>query len=120
RRARSSSWVFLVVFGGHGPRCESPANLLDVILQGPRCTGSRLPCAARELTYSGPQRASAATPLPVASGAKPVVSCTLFASRAGVVQWQYRSFPSFGRGFDSHRPLQLTRKFKLNRLPLHT
>jgi hypothetical protein len=26
-------------------------------------------------------------------------------SRAGVVQWQYRSFPSFGRGFDSHRPL---------------
>src|SRR6267154_1077215 len=27
-------------------------------------------------------------------------------SRAGVVQWQYRSFPSFGRGFDSHRPLQ--------------
>src|SRR5258706_14299993 len=33
--------------------------------------------------------------------------------RAGVVQWQYRSFPSFGRGFDSHRPLhnsqQMTR-----------
>jgi hypothetical protein len=27
--------------------------------------------------------------------------------RAGVVQWQYRSFPSFGRGFDSHRPLQI-------------
>src|SRR5258707_612873 len=27
--------------------------------------------------------------------------------RAGVVQWQYRSFPSFGRGFDSHRPLQV-------------
>jgi hypothetical protein len=27
-------------------------------------------------------------------------------TRAGVVQWQYRSFPSFGRGFDSHRPLQ--------------
>src|ERR1700688_652107 len=26
---------------------------------------------------------------------------------AGVVQWQYRSFPSFGRGFDSHRPLQI-------------
>ena len=26
--------------------------------------------------------------------------------KAGVVQWQYRSFPSFGRGFDSHRPLQ--------------
>jgi hypothetical protein len=25
--------------------------------------------------------------------------------KAGVVQWQYRSFPSFGRGFDSHRPL---------------
>src|SRR5258707_3430907 len=25
--------------------------------------------------------------------------------RAGVVQWQYRSFPSFGRGFDSHRPI---------------
>src|SRR5438309_5722903 len=29
--------------------------------------------------------------------------------RAGVVQWQYRSFPSFGRGFDSHRPLQKPR-----------
>src|SRR6266481_1460772 len=29
--------------------------------------------------------------------------------RAGVVQWQYRSFPSFGRGFDSHRPLQKSR-----------
>src|SRR5262249_55985139 len=27
-------------------------------------------------------------------------------NRAGVVQWQNRSFPSFGRGFDSHRPLQ--------------
>src|SRR5579859_6161516 len=27
--------------------------------------------------------------------------------RAGVVQWQYRSFPSFGRGFDSHRPLHI-------------
>ena len=27
--------------------------------------------------------------------------------QAGVVQWQYRSFPSFGRGFDSHRPLQI-------------
>jgi PilZ domain len=26
--------------------------------------------------------------------------------RAGVVQWQYRSFPSFGHGFDSRRPLQ--------------
>ena len=30
-----------------------------------------------------------------------------YKNRAGVVQWQYRSFPSFGRGFDSHRPLQL-------------
>ena len=30
--------------------------------------------------------------------------------RAGVVQWQYRSFPSFGRGFDSHRPLQNLKK----------
>src|ERR1700730_9217470 len=29
--------------------------------------------------------------------------------RAGVVQWQYRTFPSFGRGFDSHRPLQILR-----------
>ena len=29
--------------------------------------------------------------------------------RAGVVQWQNRSFPSFGRGFDSHRPLQKSR-----------
>src|ERR1700756_4393282 len=28
---------------------------------------------------------------------------------AGVVQWQYRSFPSFGRGFDSHRPLHKSR-----------
>jgi hypothetical protein len=28
---------------------------------------------------------------------------------AGVVQWQYRSFPSFGRGFDSHRPLHKPR-----------
>ena len=35
--------------------------------------------------------------------------------RAGVVQWQYRSFPSFGRGFDSHRPLQI--QLKAN--PLH-
>ena len=26
---------------------------------------------------------------------------------AGVIQWQNRSFPSFLRGFDSHRPLQL-------------
>src|SRR6266851_7834286 len=40
--------------------------------------------------------------------------------RAGVVQWQYRSFPSFGRGFDSHRPLQKTAKFTLIRLPLLT
>src|ERR1700728_1772604 len=31
--------------------------------------------------------------------------------RAGVVQWQYRSFPSFGRGFDSHRPLHNSRCF---------
>src|SRR5579863_5118167 len=30
---------------------------------------------------------------------------------AGVVQWQYRSFPSFGRGFDSHRPLHNSRCF---------
>ncbi len=30
--------------------------------------------------------------------------------RAGVVQWQYRSFPSFGRGFDSHRPLHTLHK----------
>jgi hypothetical protein len=45
-------------------------------------------------------------------------SCGQFASdvilgtlqcRAGVVQWQYRSFPSFGRGFDSHRPLHNSR-----------
>src|ERR1700686_1503558 len=40
--------------------------------------------------------------------------------RAGVVQWQYRSFPSFGRGFDSHRPLQKSAKFPLIRLPLLT
>ncbi len=32
--------------------------------------------------------------------------------RAGVVQWQYRSFPSFGRGFDSHRPLQILKKLR--------
>jgi hypothetical protein len=38
--------------------------------------------------------------------------------RAGVVQWQYRSFPSFGRGFDSHRPLHQTAKFRLIRLRL--
>ena len=31
--------------------------------------------------------------------------------RAGVVQWQYRSFPSFGRGFDSHRPLHNSQRF---------
>ena len=29
---------------------------------------------------------------------------------AGVIQWQNRSFPSFLRGFDSHRPLQLRRE----------
>ena len=29
--------------------------------------------------------------------------------RAGVVQWQNGSFPSFGRGFDSHRPLHNSR-----------
>ena len=28
--------------------------------------------------------------------------------RVGVVQWQYRSFPSFGHGFDSRRPLQIS------------
>jgi hypothetical protein len=32
--------------------------------------------------------------------------------RAGVVQWQYRSFPSFGRGFDSHRPLQILKNLR--------
>ena len=32
--------------------------------------------------------------------------------RAGVVQWQYRSFPSFGRGFDSHRPLQILKHLR--------
>src|SRR6266702_4692528 len=32
-------------------------------------------------------------------------------NRAGVVQWQYRSFPSFGRGCDSHRPLQKICRF---------
>jgi hypothetical protein len=31
---------------------------------------------------------------------------------AGVVQWQYRSFPSFGRGFDSHRPLQIVKDLR--------
>ena len=33
-------------------------------------------------------------------------------NRAGVVQWQYRSFPSFGRGFDSHRPLQILKDLR--------
>src|SRR5690349_5357819 len=33
----------------------------------------------------------------------------MYWKRAGVVQWQYRSFPSFGRGFDSHRPLHKSR-----------
>ena len=28
-------------------------------------------------------------------------------SKAGVIQWQNRSFPSFLRGFDSHRRLQI-------------
>ena len=36
----------------------------------------------------------------------------------GSATYPFRS--SFGRGFDSHRPLQITGKFKLNRLPLHT
>ena len=31
---------------------------------------------------------------------------SLSANPAGVIQWQNRSFPSFLRGFDSHRPLQ--------------
>ena len=30
--------------------------------------------------------------------------------RAGVVQWQYRSFPSFRYGFDSRRPLQILKE----------
>src|SRR5713101_1959861 len=33
-------------------------------------------------------------------------------TRAGVVQWQYRSFPSFGPGFDSHRPLQILKDLR--------
>ena len=32
--------------------------------------------------------------------------------RAGVVQWQNGSFPSFGRGFDSHRPLQILKHLR--------
>jgi hypothetical protein len=32
--------------------------------------------------------------------------------RAGVVQWQYRSFPSFGHGFDSRRPLQILKHLR--------
>jgi hypothetical protein len=41
------------------------------------------------------------------------VLCSRFI-RAGVVQWQYRSFPSFGRGFDSHRPLQFSAKISVD------
>src|SRR6267143_1409076 len=37
----------------------------------------------------------------------PTLQWRVESRRAGVVQWQYRSFPSFGRGFDSHRPLQI-------------
>ena len=36
-------------------------------------------------------------------GSNPSLSAS---SVAGVIQWQNRSFPSFLRGFDSHRPLQ--------------
>ena len=32
--------------------------------------------------------------------------------RAGVVQWQYRSFPSFRYGFDSRRPLQILNELR--------
>ncbi len=37
-------------------------------------------------------------------------SLSLRQTSAGVIQWQNRSFPSFLRGFDSHRPLQLRRE----------
>src|ERR1700694_2725060 len=39
----------------------------------------------------------------------PTLQWRVESRRAGVVQWQYRSFPSFGRGFDSHRPLQFSK-----------
>src|SRR5258708_40308603 len=35
----------------------------------------------------------------------PTLQWRVESRRAGVVQWQYRGFPRFGRGFDSHRPL---------------
>ena len=38
--------------------------------------------------------------------ANQMLCCNTAQMSAGVVQWQNRSFPSFGRGFDSHRPLQ--------------
>ena len=57
----------------------------------------------RELAQSGNGKCTACTPGWV------VMYNQQVRKRAGVVQWQYRSFPSFGRGFDSHRPLQKTK-----------
>src|SRR5882762_1745567 len=62
----------------------------------------------RELAQSGNGKCTACTPGWV------VMYNQQVRKRAGVVQWQYRSFPSFGRGFDSHRPLQKSPKIKFN------
>src|SRR6266481_9780548 len=48
---------------------------------------------------------------PVCTSSRLVMYNQQARERAGVVQWQYRSFPSFGRGFDSHRPLHKSRSF---------
>ena len=57
-------------------------------------------------------------PLLEFSGGRTVLAiastCIIRKYGAGVVQWQYRSFPSFGRGFDSHRPLQIQKKLRQN------
>lgn len=58
--------------------------------------------ATRVAVPDGPIPVAAAQFLPLALGGRIVP----FSIGAGVVQWQNRSFPSFGRGFDSHRPLQ--------------
>src|SRR6266481_9683480 len=44
----------------------------------------------------------------------------LSAARSIAFQSFIKSFPSFGRGFDSHRPLHDSAKFLLIRLPLLT
>jgi hypothetical protein len=65
--------------------------------------------------YSANQRVSAGRSV-LAAASLCIIS--KLEKRAGVVQWQYRSFPSFGRGFDSHRPLQILNKL-CNSLVFH-